>query len=212
MRLYLIRHAQTSWNLEGRAQGHTDIALDHHGEEQARRLALAFEGVELCQVLSSDLQRSSKTAEAIAEAAEARLELLPSLRERSFGEWEGLPYESVWAKMSAMQHEGLPREQVQPPGGESIQMVWDRLDAAVERLRTLQGPAAVVSHGGSCALLLSKLLRGNIETARAFRFGNTSVTELHLRPDGFFLMVRYNDTAHLDDLSVKAGNLEGTSR
>lgn len=212
MRLYLIRHAQTAWNLEGRAQGHTDVLLDDHGEEQVRRLALAFEGVELCHVLSSDLKRSSMTAQPVAEATNARLELLPCLRERSFGEWEGQPYESLWARMLSMQSPDMPREHVQPPGGESLRTVWDRLDEVLLKLQTLHGPTAVISHGGSCALLLAKLIRGNFETARAFRFGNTSVTELHLRPEGLYLMVRYNDVSHLDDLAVRAGNLEGTTR
>ena len=65
---------------------------------------------------------------------------------------------------------------------------------------------------GPIDLLLAKLMRATVDTARSFRFGNTAITELHQRPDGFYLMVRYNDASHLKDLSVRLGNLEGTSR
>jgi probable phosphoglycerate mutase len=212
MRVYLIRHAQTAWNVEGRAQGHTDIPLDEHGSAQAERVGAAFAGVPLGRVLSSDLSRCSDTAQKIAEATEAELELLSELRERSFGEWEGLPYEGVWSNMAALMGPEMPREGVQPPNGESIRAVWQRLDAVVHRLVHIEEPVAVVTHGGSSALLLAKLLKGSIESARSFRFGNTAITELHRRPEGFFLMVRYNDTSHLDGLEVRAGNLEGVAR
>ncbi|PMU82891.1 histidine phosphatase family protein, partial [Pseudomonas sp. GW704-F3] len=55
MRLYIVRHGQTAWNLEGRAQGHTDIPLDLHGQRQAARLAERFAGVDVSRVMCSDL-------------------------------------------------------------------------------------------------------------------------------------------------------------
>ena len=62
MRLYLVRHGQTAWNKEGRAQGHSDTELDEDGRAQARSLVAAFSGVEVRRVLSSDLKRSAETA------------------------------------------------------------------------------------------------------------------------------------------------------
>jgi len=62
-----------------------------------------------------------------------------------------------------------------------------------------QGNLAIVSHGGSCSLLLALLLRAGPEASRSFSFANTGVTELHRRDDGEFRMVTYNSTDHLQE-------------
>lgn len=90
MRLFLIRHGQTAWNTAGRAQGHTDEPLDECGLWQAQQLAQTFQKGTLDLVLTSDLQRSRMTAEVLADAAKAPIEVDPLLRERSFGELGGI--------------------------------------------------------------------------------------------------------------------------
>ena len=97
MRLFLIRHGQTEWNVARLAQGHSDIPLDEIGEDQVRRLANAFQGRRFSHVFTSDLKRSYKTAEPLAEVTRAELVATAELRERSFGEWEGKPYEAIRA-------------------------------------------------------------------------------------------------------------------
>ena len=95
MRLLLIRHGQTEWNNDSRAQGHTDVALDETGMRQSALLGAAFETGDIDLVLSSDLRRSRQTAEPIAAAAGVPLELDSRLRERTFGDWEGHLYSQV---------------------------------------------------------------------------------------------------------------------
>lgn len=211
MRLYLVRHAQTAWNLEGRAQGHTDVALDDVGREQARLLGASFEAGQVARVLSSDLQRSADTARPVAERCGAALELLPELRERHMGEWEGLPYEELWERARVLAGDA-PAHTARPPGGESYADVWTRLDALVERIAAMSESVAVVTHGGTASLLLAKLMRGNLETSRGFRFLNASVTELQRRPEGLFMMLRYTDASHLHGLEALAGGLHGSGR
>lgn len=195
MRLYVVRHAQTAWNIEGRVQGHTDVPLDAVGEGQTVRLAEAFRGVEVARVLTSDLGRSVRTAEALAQVVRAPLEIDPRLRERCFGELEGRPYQEVrdWHYADAES-----QILVQGPGGESTQDVWNRLVPVAERLAVEEAPTVVVTHGGTKSLLLAQLLRGTIETARAFRIDNTGISELKRRPDGYWTLVRFNDVRHLD--------------
>ncbi|HZH98045.1 MAG TPA: histidine phosphatase family protein, partial [Fimbriimonadaceae bacterium] len=190
MRLYLIRHAQTAWNAEGRAQGHTDIPLDEIGHKQARALGASFAAVQVDRVLTSDLERSIITAGRVAAATGAKLSLRPALRERSFGDWEGKGFEEI---QRLVRESGESPFELRPPGGESFHDVWDRLTPVLEEVTGSHAQTlAVVTHGGTCALFLARLLRGSIQTSRSFRFANTGVTELQLRPDGLFLMVRYN--------------------
>lgn len=200
MRLFLVRHGQTAWNLAGRAQGHTDEPLDEAGRLQSSLLAESFSGQMLDLILCSDLQRCRQTAEALAARTNGPLETTQLLRERSFGELEGADYSQVRDYLdSVAKASGLEHYDVRPPGGESVLDVWERLKPIVERLETARlQSVAVVSHGGAAALLLSQMLRGTIWTARSLRFGNTSVTELLRRPNGTWQLLRYADTTHLD--------------
>jgi 2,3-bisphosphoglycerate-dependent phosphoglycerate mutase len=198
MRLYLIRHAQTAWNLEQRAQGHSDIPLDEIGEQQAIELGKAFQGVQLGRVFSSDLKRSVQTADRVVEATGAPMELTRDLRERSFGIHEGESFSKIRSLMDSIaERDGTDHFGARPEGGESARDVWDRLGRVQPMLQSADRDLAVVAHGGVCSLLLARLLRGNVETSRSFRFENTAVTELRRRSDGFWTLIRYADASHL---------------
>lgn len=213
MRLFLIRHGQTEWNINGRAQGHTDIPLDHVGLHQAALLGQRFEGEEIDLVLSSDLQRARMTADAVASATGAPLELLPALRERGFGTWEGKHFVEFAAALAASH---LGRFDFTPPDGESFRDVWARLEPVASRLRKVDGNVVVVSHGGSLSLLLAMLIGGQIEISQSFRFANTGVTELGRLPDGRVHLATYNDTRHLESIheleNPFVGSIDGSSR
>lgn len=211
MRLYLVRHAQTAWNAEMKAQGHMDVELDTIGREQAQKLAAAFANSRLDLVLCSDLKRARETAEPIARATRAKLESRVDLRERSFGEWEGMAFDEIARRFRESEATGLAWHEVVPPGGESFLHVWKRLQGIVGELFTTRKQIAIVTHGGTCALLLAHLLKGTVETSRGFRFKNTGLTELIRRPEGQFQLLRYNDLAHLDSHKPPlGGNADGS--
>ncbi|KAG9241534.1 histidine phosphatase superfamily [Calycina marina] len=93
MRLLLIRHGETLDNVVGNWAGTQDSALTTHGVIQTTRLGahLASNGVKVSHIFSSDLQRASRTAQAIGAAQDpppphVKLE---SIREQDFGWWEG---------------------------------------------------------------------------------------------------------------------------
>ncbi|MCE9558528.1 MAG: histidine phosphatase family protein [Armatimonadetes bacterium] len=195
MRLFLIRHGQTAWNKDGRAQGHTDIGLDDIGLEQTEQLALSFSGIEIDRVFSSDLLRCVQTASGIARTG---VEQSAIFRERSFGTWEGEPYQEIHHRLrDAAAKLGVSEFNARPDGGESVMDVWDRLEPAVAEIEDSHGNTVIVTHGGTCALLLCQFLRTSVDTSRSFRFPNTAVTELERRPDGFWSLVRFADTSHL---------------
>ena len=78
--------------------------------------------------------------------------------------------------------------------------VWNRLEGVENELRAEKRNVLVVSHGGALAQLLTRLIRGTTETARAFRFDNCSVTVLLHRPDGSLWLDKMNDSRHLEAL------------
>lgn len=207
MRLFLIRHGQTSWNLEERAQGHTDIPLDETGKAQAEMVCRFFADLPAPAILSSDLQRCTYMAELLSTQTGGEVKLRKALREKCFGDWEGSPFSFIREHMPT----GPGAFTFRPPNGESFEDVWTRLDPVVDELRELNHDHAVVlSHGGASAMLLAKLLNANFETSRAFRFGNAALTELSLSDDQVRLL-RYNDTSHIST-PVAVGGLDGSYR
>jgi len=61
--VFLIRHGETEWSLNGRHTGRTDIALTEHGREVARRWRPYASGKKFALVLSNPLQRARQTCE-----------------------------------------------------------------------------------------------------------------------------------------------------
>ena len=161
--MYLARHGETSWNREGRWQGHTDIALNEVGFKQARALGELLRGRDIARVHSSDLARARQTAEtAAAILGVTEVVIDRALRERSFGLFEGLTrteceerHPELWARYRAD-----PRHA--PPGAEAQEALADRMHAALGRALAPRdaaddAPVLVVSHGGSIRALLARV-------------------------------------------------------
>ena len=98
-----LRHGESVGNAEARWQGQSDYMLTEKGRAQARLLAERWksEGMKFDLIISSPLLRAKETAEIIASALDAKLELDPILMERHIGEMEGLTAEEVRKMTSA---------------------------------------------------------------------------------------------------------------
>jgi probable phosphoglycerate mutase len=157
--LLLTRHGQTAWNAQGKLQGHTDIALDETGRDQARTLAASLATAGIRTVWTSDLGRARETGEIVAAQlglAVPRTE--PELRERKFGVFEGLTREEC-ATLHPDHWAAWLEQTAAPPGGEPREEAVARLGRALERIAAREeGPALVISHGGVMRLWLMNLL------------------------------------------------------
>ena len=135
--LLLVRHGETDWNAEGRLQGHTDRPLNDYGRRQAAALAdrlVADDTIDA--VYASDLARARETAEILAGRLGLPVVTDPDLRERNWGNWEGLT--------------GSERDRVEYVG-EERDAHGERVIRAVRRIAE-QHPGQrilVVTHGGS---------------------------------------------------------------
>jgi broad specificity phosphatase PhoE len=88
--LLLVRHGETDWNAAGRLQGHTDRPLSDYGRQQARRLAEELADEKFDAIYASDLARARETAEIVGATLNLPVLLEPDLREKDWGNWEGL--------------------------------------------------------------------------------------------------------------------------
>ena len=154
-RVLFWRHGRTSWNVENRFQGQTDIELDRVGHAETERAGplLATLGPDV--IVSSDLKRTADTAAYLGRACGVAVEYDKGLRERHGGSWEGLTRDEL-AERWPIEH-----ARMDIPDGENITEVGDRMHAAVARgLR--RTPAAgllvVVSHGAAMRVALARML------------------------------------------------------
>lgn len=195
MHVYLVRHAETDWNRQRKAQGHTNIGLNETGLAQAERLGQTPFSPVPVRLWSSDLVRCIQTAQPLADRLGLQIEARQDLRERTFGAWEGLAYEEVRRGLRSIEPDWP--EGARPPQGESVEDVWHRLEAVEKEVRAMAESLVIVSHGGANALLLAKFIHAPIRSARAFSFPNCALTVLERRPDGDFVIRSFATTDHL---------------
>lgn len=88
-RIILVRHGETTWNVEGRYQGQEDTPLSERGLEQGRLLAEGLKNIPLDRAISSPLQRSFKTCQFCADLHDLSVSADERLSEINHGSWEG---------------------------------------------------------------------------------------------------------------------------
>jgi phosphoserine phosphatase len=95
MKIYLVRHGQTSWNQDRRLQGLRDIPLNRAGIRQSHRLAGWYRNLGVTRIVSSPLLRARRSAQILAEHAGGAPLTDDRLREIDHGPWTGLRLEAV---------------------------------------------------------------------------------------------------------------------
>lgn len=199
-RIIAIRHGETDWNAQGRIQGHQDVALNDTGLRQARQVAQGLRQEAVQRIYSSDLQRALQTAQAIAQTTGAPLVADPRLRERSFGEYEGLRF--VQVQTEAPEHARRWRERdphYTPEGGENLTALRQRIAATVDELaaRHTGQLIVLVAHGGVMDVLYRLATRQHLQAARTWQLPNAAVNRLLWNPDTGLALVGWADTSHL---------------
>lgn len=203
-RWFLVRHGETDWNAAGRAQGQAQVPLNAAGRAQARALAARLRPLHFSAAYASDLRRVTETAAAILHGRDdLPLVTLPALREKSFGEWEGMTFAEVEARYPDQYAELFADAgSFAPPGGESDRQLLQRVAAAVERLRAAhgheQGNLLLVAHGGSLCAAIVRLLELPAASMWRFRLDNGGLSAVTLYDDGGAALDLLNDTSHLE--------------
>lgn len=161
-RVVLWRHGRTAHNASARLQGQSDIPLDDVGVWQAETAAAALASrYRPTRIVASDLGRARSTAQALADRTGLPLETDARVRERSFGDWEGMTSAEIaerWPEQHAAWVAGHEPERV---GAETRQEVRERMTHAVTALAGDLGAddtLVVVSHGAAISLGLTGLL------------------------------------------------------
>lgn len=151
--LLLVRHGETDWNRDGRWQGHSDTHLNDLGREQAARLAIELDGIDV--VYASDLARARETAEILAGPLDLDVHVDERLRERSFGAWEGKTGPEIEAEFREAHARWLAGEGAGADDAEPFADFAARVRGFVDDVlaRHPGETVLVVAHGGSIRVI-----------------------------------------------------------
>src|SRR3954466_14563983 len=114
--IYLARHGETEWSVEGKHTGRTDLPLTTKGERNARRLKERLRDVSFAKVFTSPLKRASKTCDLAGYGDVA--EIMTELTEWDYGEYEGRRTAEI-----QIEHPGWNLFRDGCPGGETLEQV-----------------------------------------------------------------------------------------
>jgi len=165
-RLILIRHGEPVGHA-GRCIGHHDTELAPSAIEPLQRLSRTNR-VNARLIIASDLRRAAGSAAIVARAWNAELRFDPRLRELSFGEWEGRPWDEIARDdADAIDVWGRDWTAHSAPGGETGTVFAARVGAALREATELTASAdvAVVSHAGWIRVATTILLAEPLASA-----------------------------------------------
>ena len=174
MKLYLVRHGQTDWNIDHRVQGRTDIPLNATGIGQAEALRDKIKDLKFDACYSSPLVRAIDTAKIITGG---RYEIVTDelITERCFGELEGREAPPDWHNYWVLNHS------CESIGMESLPDVFLRTKKFLDRVKDEYGEDSsilVVGHGGSLKTLHFNIVGYDVKTDfMSVRFENGELWE-----------------------------------
>jgi 2,3-bisphosphoglycerate-dependent phosphoglycerate mutase len=197
-RVCIVRHGETDWNAARRIQGQTDIPLNDTGRLQAEATAQGLRGQHFAAIYSSDLQRAHDTAAAAAQVLQLPVQPETGLRERHYGEFQGLTQDEIKARDDYARYIGRDVN-FSYGNGESLAVFSERIKDTLNRLaRRHPGESILVfAHGGVLDIIYRIATHRPLETARDFPIPNAALNWIEIgNPD--WQLVEWGVQKHLE--------------
>ncbi|MBD9552413.1 2,3-diphosphoglycerate-dependent phosphoglycerate mutase GpmB [Pantoea sp. PNT01] len=205
LQVYLVRHGETVWNAERRIQGQSDSPLTEKGEQQAWQVGERVKHLGITHIIASDLGRTRRTAEIIADACGCSVTLDARLRELNMGVLEKRPLDGLTAEEEqwrAALVNGTEGGRI--PEGESMTEMATRMHAALNACLDLPAGSRplLVSHGMALGSLVSTILGLPAYAERRLRLRNCSISRVDYQQSAWlaegWIVETAGDISHLD--------------
>lgn len=202
-KLLLIRHGETNWNKLGKFQGSIDIELTDKGKKQAKLLNERLKG-KFDYIYTSPLKRAKETADILARSSNKKLNIVQGMKEINFGSWEGLTIKEISEKYTdEFNNWKTDKSEGKIVGGElSLKNASLRGTSCVlDIVKKHKGQTiAIVAHGGIIKASLIGIFNWDMTMYHKSALGNTSITEIIFTENLKPVLIKLNDTTHLDCL------------
>jgi broad specificity phosphatase PhoE len=173
--LWLVRHGETEWSLDGRHTSWTDIPLTEHGRQRAQELREFLAGRKFAAVFVSPRQRARETCNIAGYGDVAMVD--ENLQEWNYGESEGKTTQQM------RQIHGLQWSVWTDPilGGESVEHVGERADVMIAKslaAASTGGAVALFAHAHILRILAARWIGLPAVDGKLFGLGTGSVSVL----------------------------------
>jgi len=180
--VYFIRHGQTDFpNDRIYCDDREDPDLNLAGQAHAKFAALYLRSTPIDAIYASPARRTFATAEQVAQIVGRPIELEPKLRERRFGEWDGLYFKEIEERHPDT-YQAWKKDPVNftPTGGETVPELQLRVVAAVQNIvgKHSGQTLVVVTHVGPIRALVSHAFQIPLSQHRQLRIDYGSVTRI----------------------------------
>lgn len=198
MKLILIRHGQTEWNVQRRAQGQTDIPMDENGLRQARAVARRLRTDNIDGLYTSPLSRAHVTAAEIGALIGIEPIVMPELTEIQFGLWEGRTFNELKAIYPALfeQWSAAPYG-CRAPQAETLEEILFRVRPVVRRIAAYCRNAVIVSHTLPLKLIIADAIGLDFNRIHHLKLDNCGYTLLNMDNNGQGSLMVMNDISHM---------------
>lgn len=205
LRLYLVRHGQTEWNVQKRMQGWEDSALTEKGVNNAIALRKKLDNVEFAAAYTSTSERTIETARLIIDKRNLSINTNEDLREINLGKWEGKTLDEIKDFYPAQyKYFWENPELYEPVGGETFEQLINRAIKVLNYIisKHTDGNILVITHSVILKSLLMHVKGKTVKDLWAPPFiHDTSLSILEIE-NGVHSLISEGDITHLESVNV----------
>lgn len=206
MKIYLVRHGQTTDNLS-KLFHHHGSDLSPQGFKQAEFVADRFKTISIDKVFSSPAKRAEQTAKVIAKTLNLEVELNDLLKElKRPTAIEGMPHQDgEIQKIMTSVKDNFDNPDYKHSDEENFFEFSKRIDKFIESLKKLETENILaVSHEVAIKMIVAKLVFKDLLTPQIFEYfynstkmSNTGLTLCEWTEERGWRLITWNDYAHL---------------
>ena len=199
VKLILVRHALTVDNQKSRLSGHIDSSISEEGKEQIDKITNYLKDFDIDKIYTTTSSRTKDTVKKLSELKSIEIIEKESLKEISFGDFEGLTFNEIKDKYPK-EFQGMIQKgyEYKYPNGESLIDSYNRVCIELDNIISNNDNRTILicSHGGTIRNIITYLISNSYKYHWNFKIDNGSVTILEIQ-DGFTVITAMNNTSFI---------------
>lgn len=199
VKLILVRHALTVDNQKSRLSGHIDSYISEEGKEQIDKITNYLKDFDIDKIYTTTSSRTKDTVKKLSELKSIEIIEKESLKEISFGDFEGLTFDEIKDKYPKEFQDMIEKGyEYKYPNGESLIDSYNRVCIELDNIISNNDNRTILicSHGGTIRNIITYLISNSYKYHWNFKIDNGSVTILEAQ-DGFTVITAMNNTSFI---------------
>ena len=199
VKLILVRHALTVDNQKSRLSGHIDSSISEEGREQIDKITNYLKDFDIDKIYTTTSSRTKDTVKKLSELKFIEIIGKESLKEISFGDFEGLTFDEIKDKYPKEFQDMIEKGyEYKYPNGESLIDSYNRVCIELDNIISNNDDRTILicSHGGTIRNIITYLISNSYKYHWNFKIDNGSVTILEVQ-DGFTVITAMNNTSFI---------------